>query len=263
MDFAPLLDDLRQLARLAGAAVLDVYGQDFDVDRKADASPVTEADLRSERIILEGLARLTPSLPVVSEEAAAAGVRPDIGQGHFWLVDPLDGTKEFVKRNGEFTVNIGLVWDGAPRVGILFAPALARLFSAIPGQAWVEDGATAPRPIHCRLPPADGLVVLSSRSHRNPDRFDDFLRPFRVAATRHTGSSLKFAEIAAGEADLYPRFGPTMEWDTAAGHAILLAAGGSLSTLDEQPLRYGKPGFINPEFIAQGAPQPEHRKATP
>jgi 3'(2'), 5'-bisphosphate nucleotidase len=263
MDFAALLDDLRHLARLAGAAVLDVYGQDFNVDRKEDASPVTEADLRSEHIILNGLARLTPDIPVVSEEATAAGVCTDIGQGRFWLVDPLDGTKEFVRRNGEFTVNIGLIWDGIPRVGILFAPALGRLFSAIPGQARVEDGDAAPRPIHCRTPPTDGLVVLSSRSHRNPDRFDAFLRPFRVAATRHSGSSLKFAEIAAGEADLYPRFGPTMEWDTAAGHAILLAAGGSLCTLDEQPLRYGKTGFINSEFIAWSTPQPGHCEATP
>jgi 3'(2'), 5'-bisphosphate nucleotidase len=255
-DFASLLPPLGALARNAGRAILDVYRQQFVVNRKEDESPVTEADLRSEAIILEGLRQLIPDIPVVSEEAAAAGTMVDVSRGRFWLVDPLDGTKEFVKKNGEFTVNIGLIWDGRPCLGILFAPVSDRLFSAVPGQAWEERESASPHLIRCRVPPAEGLCVLSSRSHRNPEMFDAFLRPFPVADVRHSGSSLKFALIAAGEADLYPRFGPTMEWDTAAGHAILAAAGGCLTQPDGSPFVYGKPGFSNPPFVAWSTPLP-------
>ncbi|WP_405054309.1 3'(2'),5'-bisphosphate nucleotidase CysQ [Telmatospirillum sp.] len=256
-DLAQLLPALRSLVREAGAATLDIYAHDFVVSHKDDASPVTEADLRSERIILDGLARLTPDIPVVSEEAMAVGATVDVSGNRFWLVDPLDGTKEFVKKNGEFTVNIGLIWDGQPQAGVLYAPVLNRLFSAAAGQAWVEDDGKPPRPIRCRPEPREGLCVLSSRSHRDPERFDAFIRPFQVASIRHSGSSLKFAVIAAGEADLYPRFGPTMEWDTAAGHAILAAAGGCLTLPDGSPLRYGKPDFLNSSVVAWGRPQPQ------
>lgn len=247
-----LLPPLRALARKAGRAILDVYEGDFQVRKKDDSSPVTEADINSERIIIAALAGLTPSIPVVSEEAMAAGHTVDVSGGSFWLVDPLDGTKEFVKRNGEFTVNIGLILDGAPSIGIIFAPVQDRLFSAAPGGAFVEDGGTPPRPIRCRAIPEDGVTVLSSRSHRSPDVFENFVRDFRIGERRHIGSSLKMALIAAGEADLYPRFGRTMEWDTAAGHAILAAAGGCLTRPDATPLAYGKPGFENPSFVAWG-----------
>ncbi len=255
-DFTALLPPLRRLAREAGAAVLEVYRSDFAVEAKADASPVTEADLRSEQVILAGLERLTPDIPVVSEEAAAAGKVVDLAGGRFWLVDPLDGTKEFVKRNGEFTVNMGLIVDGKPLVGVIFAPVPDRLFAACPGLVTAEDGGAPPRPIACRKPPAGGLVVLSSRSHRDPGRFDSFIGDFPVAEIRHSGSSLKFALIAAGEGDLYPRFGRTMEWDTAAGHAILRAAGGDITLADGSPLTYGKPGFENPPIVAWGTPTP-------
>lgn len=256
IDFAALLPDLQALARAAGRAILDVYDSDFAVRAKDDASPVTEADLRSEQVILAGLALLTPDIPVVSEEATAAGAQVDVSGGRFWLVDPLDGTKEFVKRNGEFTVNIGLIWDGIPSLGVLYAPAIGRLFAATPGHAWAEDGDAGPRPITCRTPPTDGLAVLSSRSHRDPERFDQFMRSYPVGSISHSGSSLKFALIAAGEADLYPRFGPTMEWDTATGHAILIAAGGRLTLPDGSPMTYGKPDFRNGPFVAWGWSEP-------
>lgn len=262
-DFETLLPELAALARKAGAAILDIYRSDFAVRRKEDASPVTEADLRSERIILDGLSRLAPDVPAVSEEATAAGSRADLSRGRFWLIDPLDGTKEFVKRNGEFTVNIGLIDKGMPIAGILYAPVPDRLFLAAGGKAWVEEGEDRRRPIACRTPPAEGLRVLSSRSHRDPARFDAFVADFPVAEIAHGGSSLKFAQVAAGEADLYPRFGPTMEWDTAAGHAILNAAGGRLTLPDGSPLLYGKPGFLNPPVVARGwsgAIEDHHKK---
>ncbi len=255
-DYAALLPALGLLARKAGAAILEVYRSDFEVRNKEDASPVTEADLKAEAIILAGLAALTPDIPVVSEEAAAAGARFDVSQGRFWLVDPLDGTKEFVAKNGEFTVNIGLIDNGVPVVGALFAPVPDRLFLAAPGRATVEDRGAPPRPISVRPRPEAGMVVLSSRSHRDSERFDTFIAPLPVAELRHSGSSLKFALVAAGEADLYPRFGRTMEWDTAAGHAILRAAGGCMTLPDGSPLLYGKDGFLNPPVVAWGAPQP-------
>lgn len=254
-DHAALLPPLRALARRAGAAILEVYQSDFAVQAKDDKSPLTEADLRSERIIVAGLRALTPDIPVISEEEAASGTNP-AAAGRFWLVDPLDGTKEFVKRNGEFTINIGLIEDGKAVVGVLYAPVLDRLFAAHPGEATVQDRGAAPRRIACRKPPAEGLVVLSSRSHRDPETFDRFMTHFKVAEYRHSGSALKFALVAAGEADLYPRFGRTMEWDTAAGHAILNASGGCLTLTDGSPLLYGKPDFANPNVIAWGTPEP-------
>jgi 3'(2'), 5'-bisphosphate nucleotidase len=254
-----MLPAVRTLARDAGHAILDVYESDFAVTRKDDDSPVTEADLRAETIILAGLRQLAPKIPIVSEEAMAAGARVDVSGGRFWLVDPLDGTKEFVKRNGEFTVNIGLIWDGVPRLGVLYAPVIDRLFAGSPAGATLEEKGEPPRPITCRPTPENGLIVLSSRSHRNPAQFDTFIHPFPVSEIRHSGSSLKFALIAAGEADLYPRFGRTMEWDTAAGHALLNAAGGCLTQPDGTPLAYGKPEFSNPPVVAWGTSKPDIR----
>jgi 3'(2'), 5'-bisphosphate nucleotidase len=253
-DSAALLPALSVLARRAGAAILDIYASDFEVTTKSDHSPVTLADLKSERIILDGLRDLTPDIPVVSEEAAGRGEMSDLSGGRYWLVDPLDGTREFVKKNGEFTVNIGLIEAGVPVVGVLFAPAKNRLFAGAPGLAVGEDDDGPSRPIRCRPWPKDGLIVLGSRSFRDAEAFEPFLSRFPVAEIRRSGSALKYGLVAAGEADLYPRFGRTMEWDTAAGHAILNAAGGCVTLADGAPLTYGKAGFENPAVVAWGKP---------
>ncbi len=246
-----LLDALALLARRAGAAVMEVYASDFAISGKADDSPVTAADLRAELIIVQGLALLAPGIPIVAEEAMAAGATPQIGQ-RFWLVDPLDGTREFVHRNGEFTVNIALIDDGVPTLGVVHAPAIDRLFAGALGQgAFVEDAGMR-RTAHCRMPPPDGLVVLASRSHGDEAALRRFLAGRQVARVAYAGSSLKLCLIACAEADLYPRFGRTMEWDIAAGHAVLAAAGGGVQTMDDAPLRYGKPAFENPHFFARG-----------
>ena len=257
-----LLSSIEHLARRAGEAVMAIYATDFAVQGKADASPVTLADQQAEAIIVAGLRALTPDVPIVAEEAMAAGDSPALAPGgRFWLVDPLDGTREFVARNGEFTVNIALVEQGRPVLGVVLAPAVGGpggcLYAGIVGQgAWVEDAAGR-RAIHCRVVPAEGVTVLASRSHGDAAALDAFLqrhlagRP--LARVGNAGSSLKLCLLAAGQADLYPRLGRTMEWDIAAGHAVLAAAGGSVCRVaDGQPLTYGKPGFENPHFVAAG-----------
>lgn len=252
-----LLAELEAVADEAAAMILEVYATDFRVQGKADASPVTVADERAEAHIVAALQRLAPGVPVVAEEAAARGEVPAVG-ARFWLVDPLDGTREFVSRNGEFTVNIALVEDGAPVMGVVQVPVQGRRYAGLVGQgAWCED-AEGRRAIACRaVPPAGELVVASSRSHGDEAALRAWLVARGLAARplrrRTAGSSLKFGLLACGEADLYPRFGRTMEWDTAAGHAVLRAAGGELCTLDGAPMRYGKPGFENPPFLARGA----------
>ena len=261
----PLLPALAQLAREAGARVMAIYATAFTVLGKADASPVTLADQQAEGVILAGLRRLTPGLAIVAEEDVAAGHVPVlVADEPFWLVDPLDGTREFVARNGEFTVNIALIHQGRPLLGVVLAPAVGgpdgTLYAGIDGQgAWVEDGAGR-RAIRCRALPAEGLTVLVSRSHGDAAAQDAFVAGLlarqlpgqRVARTGTSGSSLKLCLIAAGQADLYPRLGRTMEWDIAAGHAVLAAAGGRVTDLSGAPLRYGKPGFDNPHFVASG-----------
>ena len=245
------LDAMARIARAAGQVVLEVYAQPFEVRGKADCSPVTEADERAERVIVPALQALAPGVPVVAEEAAARGDVPQVGR-EFWLVDPLDGTKEFIARNGEFTVNIALVQDGAPRLGVVYAPALGRLYAGdTAAGAWVEDEAGR-RPIRCRAAPAQGITVVASRSHGDAAALQAFLAGRRVAATVSAGSSLKLCLVAAGQADLYPRLGRTMEWDIAAGHAVLAAAGGSVCDLQGRALAYGKPGLDNPHFVAAG-----------
>jgi 3'(2'), 5'-bisphosphate nucleotidase len=227
------------------------YRTDFAVRGKDDASPVTEADERAEALIVPALETLLPGVPVVAEEAVAAGRLPALGR-RFWLVDPLDGTKEFINRNGEFTVNIALIEHGMPVLGTCFAPALGRLFSGIAGAgAWLEDEA-GERAIACRATPPEGLTVVASRSHGDAAALDAFLAGRRVASLRNAGSSLKICLVAAGEADVYPRLGRTMEWDIAAGHAVLVAAGGRIEQLDGTPLTYAKPDFANPHFVAWG-----------
>lgn len=248
---AALLERLIPVAREAGRAILDVYATDFAVRGKDDASPVTEADERAEAIIVRALATIDAGTPVVAEEAVSAGNVPRVGT-RFWLVDPLDGTKEFISRNGEFTVNIALVEDGAPTVGVVLAPALDRLFAGAVGcGAFVEENG-ARRPIAVRRVPEDELTVVASRSHGDSEALAGFLQGRPIAALKNAGSSLKLCLVAAGEADLYPRLGRTMEWDIAAGHAVLAAAGGHVRTVTGTELTYGKPGFDNPHFVASG-----------
>ncbi|MED5619080.1 3'(2'),5'-bisphosphate nucleotidase CysQ [Ideonella sp. BN130291] len=248
---ADLLESVIRIAQRAGAVVMSVYAGEIAVRGKQDASPVTEADEQAEAVIVPALQALTPDIPVVAEEAVAAGQCPTVGD-RFWLVDPLDGTKEFISRNGEFTVNIALIERGTPVLGVVLAPAQDRLFAGVVGQgAFVVEGSQR-RAMRCRPVPAEGLTVVASRSHGDAAALDAFLGGRTVAALRNAGSSLKLCLVAAGEADLYPRLGRTMEWDIAAGHAVLAAAGGSVSELNGQPLMYGKPDFANPYFVASG-----------
>ena len=252
---ATLAGALREIAVLAGREILEVYGSDFAVRSKTDATPVTEADVRAERVILDGLANCATDIAVVAEESAAAGNIPDVWGRPFFLVDPLDGTREFINRNDEFTVNIGLVEHGAPTAGVIHVPALDETYwTAGDGVAWRALAGGPAERIACRRPGDRGLVVVASRSHRN-SATRAFLEQCDAADIVSAGSSLKLCRVAEGAADLYPRLGRTMEWDTAAGHAIILAAGGSVETLDGRPLVYGKPGFENPHFMARGLPR--------
>jgi 3'(2'), 5'-bisphosphate nucleotidase len=250
IDKHALAEAFRTIAERAGREILRIYDGEFEVRSKADASPVTDADERAERLILESLSEVAPEIPVVAEENVAAGNIPDIGDGPFLLVDPLDGTKEFVSRNGEFTVNIALVEDGRPTLGVVHLPVLAETYwTSAEGEAWRERGGECER-IQCRAPDKE-LVAVASRSHSNPET-DEYLARFPIKERISAGSSLKLCRIAEGAADIYPRIGRTMEWDIAAGNAVLAAAGGRVMTLDEVPLGYGKPGFDNPPFVARG-----------
>jgi 3'(2'), 5'-bisphosphate nucleotidase len=247
---SPHLQTLVRIAQAAGTVVMRHYEAGCDARVKADRSPVTDADEEAEKLILAELAAAFPHLPVVAEEEAAAGRIVKVG-ARFFLVDPVDGTKEFVKRGGEFTVNIGEVADGQPVSGVVFAPAIGRLFVGAVGEGAFEISGGALRDIAARAPASDGLVAVSSRSH--PDaKTDELLKTLTIKGHTNAGSSLKFCLVAAGEADIYPRAGQTMEWDTAAGHAVLRAAGGSVTTWDGAPFLYGKPGFLNGPFIARG-----------
>jgi 3'(2'), 5'-bisphosphate nucleotidase len=249
---ADLLEPVIRAVHEAGTAVMRVYGSDFCVRGKADASPVTDADEAAEALIVPVLQRLTPEVPVVAEEAVAAGHCPVVGD-RFWLVDPLDGTKEFVQRNGEFTVNVALVEQGVPVLGVVLAPALAKLWAGVEGRgAFVEERGVR-QPIRCRTRPAEGWTVVASRSHGDAQALSAFLQGAPVAEVCSIGSSLKLCLLAEGRADLYPRFGPTMAWDIAAGHAVLLAAGGGVIELDGRPLTYARADFRNPHFVAFGA----------
>jgi len=251
LDLAALLAQLTPLIRDAGRVIMEIYATDFDVTKKGDASPVTAADERAEAVILAGLKQIAPGIPVVAEEEVAAGRVPQVGE-RFWLVDPLDGTKEFISRNGEFTVNIALVERGRPVLGLVYAPAIERLFGGAEGLgAWVEDRGGR-RAVTTRAVPAAGLTVVASRSHGDETALDAFLAGRTVASRTNAGSSLKLCLVAAGEADVYPRLGRTMEWDIAAGDAVLRAAGGIVNTVAGPVLQYGKPGFDNPHFAAWG-----------
>jgi 3'(2'), 5'-bisphosphate nucleotidase len=242
---------MARIAVAAGAAIMRHYGA-ASAQTKADGSPVTAADQEAEALILTELAAAFPGVPVVAEEEAAAGRMAAVAD-RFFLVDPLDGTREFLSGNGEFTVNIAEVRDGLPVAGVVFAPAKERLFAGGLGLGAFEAAASLAsfKPITARRAPADGLVAIGSRSH-NDEKTAAFLKQFAVKQYVSAGSSLKFCLVAAGEADIYPRAGRTMEWDTAAGQAVLMAAGGSVSNWDGTPFTYGKPGFENPAFVARG-----------
>ena len=255
MDDAALLELATTLALKAGEAILAIRARGFDVVRKEDRSPVTEADHAAEAIIVAGLREAT-DIPVIAEEEVAAGHVTQPGRA-FWLVDPLDGTREFTAGHNEFAVNIGLVRDGRPVLGVVGIPAAGEVFGGIVGRgAWKQT--TAGRiAVQARMPPEEGLTVLASRYHGSSDRLDAFLSDKRVAKLTNFGSSVKFCRLAEGIADLYPRFGRTMEWDTGAPQAVLEAAGGTVRTFDGEELRYGKPGWENPHFVCTGRPASE------
>jgi 3'(2'), 5'-bisphosphate nucleotidase len=250
---------LIEIAMSASREIMEVYNSDFSSRQKADLTPVTDADERAERVILAALRQHWPEIPVISEEAAAISMPEAAGQ-RFFLVDPLDGTKEFLSRNGEFTVNIAEIENGAPTRGVVMAPAI--------GKIWAGETATGAVTADCALTSAigdlrwkpckvrrrnrdEGVIVIASRSHRD-EKTDNYLATINVSTTTSVGSSVKFCMIAEGKADLYPRFGRTMEWDTAAGHAVLKAAGGHVRDTSGAELGYGKfqGGFENPSFIA-------------
>lgn len=243
------------IALAAGALILTIYRRKFTVEAKADSSPLTEADTAAEALILERLAQAFPSIPVVAEEAVANGAIPAIAE-RFILVDPLDGSKEFIARNGEFTVNLAFVEHGTPIAGVVYAPALKRIWwgSRDIGAfvALVENNAIVePVPITIRLASANGLTVVGSRSHGSEEG-DPRLDSLLIADFTSMGSSLKFCLVAEGGADLYPRFGRTMEWDIAAGDAILRAAGGRVVDMAGAPMRYGKRGQVHDSDFANG-----------
>jgi 3'(2'), 5'-bisphosphate nucleotidase len=251
MHQAALLDIAADLAEQAGEAILRIRARGITVARKPDDSPVTEADHAAQAIIVTGLRAATPDIPVVAEEEVASG-RITAPVATAWLVDPLDGTREFAAGMDEFVVNVGLVRDGRPALGAVCVPALGELFAGMLGVgAWKRDK-NRKTPIHTRAPPAAGLTVVASRLHGDLGRLAAFLAGRKVARTLNFGSALKFCRVAEGAADLYPRFGRTMEWDTAAPHAVLEAAGGRVVTTHGVPLGYGKPGWENPHFFCWG-----------
>lgn len=255
MDYETLMPILRRLALEAGAKIMDIYdADDFDVEVKSDNSPVTAADQAADALISAGLRAAFPDVTLVTEEQADTH---DSRALTFLIVDPLDGTKEFINRRGDFTVNIALVEDGVPTRGVVYAPAKGRMFfTQADGQTVEETGpfeaqtVGAVTPLKVSDPDNDALLVVASKSHRD-QATDDYIAKYAVSDMKSAGSSLKFCLVATGEADLYPRVGRTMEWDTAAGHAVLIGAGGDVVRFDDHtPLRYGKEGFANPFFIA-------------
>jgi 3'(2'), 5'-bisphosphate nucleotidase len=265
LDLSRLTPVMRRLALEAGDKIMEIYNSDdFDVRSKSDDSPVTAADEAADKIIAAGLRAEFPYVTLVTEEQADSH---ELRAGSFLIVDPLDGTKEFIKRRGEFTVNIAYVENGTPVRGIVYAPAIGRMFfTDASGQSVEETGAFDKdsigtlTPMSVSTPDNGALLVVASKSHRD-QATDEYIGKYAVSDSKSAGSSLKFCLIAAGEADLYPRVGRTMEWDTAAGHAVLLGAGGDVVRFDDHtPLAYGKEGYANPFFIAY-APGVELKKA--
>ena len=247
-----LLEPVITIARAACEAIMAHYRTGAEIRNKADGSPVTAADHAADAVIVPALVALTPDIPVISEEREEAGDAATVSDGPFWLVDPLDGTREFISRNGDFTVNIGLVRNREPVLGVVATPVDGRIWAGVVGTgAFTEPQRGARRQIRARVAEPDALTVVASRSHRSPE-LEDYIAGLPVVASVARGSALKFCLVAAGEADLYPRTGPTMEWDTAAGHAIVLAAGGSVERFDGTGFIYGKPEFRNGWFLVRG-----------
>lgn len=251
---AELLDRICTIAREAGEVIMPYFeSDDLITHRKSDRSQVTGADRAAEALIIGALSKLTPGTPIVAEESVEAGHVPDVAGKNFWLVDPLDGTKEFIQRIPEFTVNIALIENSEPVLGVVYAPASNLLYAGtVPGGAFVEEHGER-RAISARRVDPDGITVALSRTYGAGVELDRFLQHYRVTKQVLAGSSIKFCLVARGEADVYPRYGGSMEWDTAAGHAVVSAAGGSVREIEDgPPLVYGKPGFRNPNFIVWG-----------
>jgi 3'(2'), 5'-bisphosphate nucleotidase len=251
MDDEALLELAARLARQAGQAIMAIRAAGFAVGRKTDRSPVTAADHAAEALIVEGLREAAPAIPVIAEEEVEAGIAPAPTK-EYWLVDPLDGTRDFAAGRPHFAVNIGLVREGRPILGAVALPFTGEVFAGrIGAGAWKEDAAGRRR-ITVRPPPAEGLTVMASFHHGDDPRLARFLAAYPVREVIRIGSAEKVCRVAEGAADLYPRFGTTMEWDTAGPEAVLLAAGGRFTRLDGSPMPYGKPGFRNDGFIARG-----------
>ena len=250
---AELLEGVEEISRRAGQEILEIYEQaDGEVTYKDDKSPLTAADLASHKVLAAGLAKLAPEIPVLSEEGASMAYRERRGWTRFWLVDPLDGTKEFVKRNGEFTTNVALIEDGVPILGVVHCPTLERTYLAARGVgASRRDGDGEARPIRAAGSGGEELVIVASRSHAGPE-----LAAFLAALPAHRltsmGSSLKLCLVAEGAADFYPRLAPTMEWDTGAAHAVVLEAGGRVINTEGEALAYNKENLLNPHFLVAG-----------
>ena len=251
IDYSALVKALIAPVQHAGRVIMDIYQSDLSTETKADGSPVTKADHAAETILLAEIATLAPSIQVISEENVVSHNLP--ASQEFFLVDPLDGTKEFIQAEGDgaFTVNVGLIKNAEPVMGIVFAPALDRLFFGSLGNGAFEISGGICRQIRVRMPPAEGPVAVASASHRDAQT-NQWLEKRGITNSIAIGSSLKFCLIASGEADLYPRYGPTMEWDTAAGDAVLRAAGGRVTAEDGKPFPYGKAGYRNQPFFAAG-----------
>ena len=249
-DLGVFAEAIAEIAVDAGKAILDVYGKDFEVSHKDDASPLTQADLASHRIICDALAHLTPDIPVLSEESSDLDYDTRADWSQYWLVDPLDGTKEFINRNGEFTVNIALVRSHEPILGVVHVPVTGVTYTGLVGKwASKHDADGRMEHISVRTPCADPVVVVGSRSHANP-RLLEYLAKLGPYELVSMGSSLKFCLVAEGKADFYPRLGPTSEWDTGAAHAVVMAAGGKIVTLEGKPLRYNTiKSLLNPVLV--------------
>ncbi|TCK19396.1 3'(2'),5'-bisphosphate nucleotidase [Thiogranum longum] len=253
MNVCDYLNDVRQLAKQAGEKILEVYGTEFTVQDKDDKSPLTAADMASHNTIVAGLKALTPDIPVLSEEDAKIPYEKRSSWKTYWLIDPLDGTREFVKRNGEFTVNIALIHEGEPVLGVVYVPVTGVTYAACEGRGAIkespEDGE---REIHVRKLSGGPVAVVGSRSHQG-DSLKAFLEKLGEHEIVSMGSSLKICLVAEGAADVYPRLGLTSEWDTAAAHCVVVQAGGKLTDLDMQPLRYNtKDSLLNPFFFVFG-----------
>lgn len=251
-----LLNKITEIAREAGEAILEVYQQDFEVEFKADNSPLTLADQAANKIILAALAELTPDIPQLSEESILLDYEQRCQWREFWLIDPLDGTKEFVKRNGEFTVNIALISESNPVLGVVYAPVPDIMYSAAKGiGAFKQEADSSSQAIHTRSYRGGPAELVASRSHVGDSLMAGIARINKnegEVAIKNMGSSLKLCLVAEGAADVYPRLGPTSEWDTAAAHAVVNCAGGNVIDLQGNELHYNKSSILNPDFIVQG-----------